>query len=63
MMFYARHLTFYKKPFYVFFQNAHHCNLKKMLYLRIFGGLSVSMLELSLMFAYLLKVGCCLEAV
>jgi len=32
-----------------------------MLYLRKFGGLSVSMLGLSLMFMYLLKVGFVLE--
>ena len=38
MMFYARHLTFYKKPFYVFFQNAHHCNLKKNAVLKNFWG-------------------------
>jgi len=36
---------------------------EKMLYLRIFGGLLVSMLGLSLMFMFLLKVGFCLGAV
>ena len=38
MMFYARHLTFYKKTFYVFFQNAHHCNLKKNAVFKNFWG-------------------------
>ena len=36
---------------------------EKTLYLRIFGGLLVSMLELLLIFVFLLKVGFCLGAV
>ena len=52
-----------KNHFYVFFQNAHHCNLRKNAVFKNFWGLSVSMLGLSLMFVFLLKVGFCLGAV
>ena len=41
MMFKARHLTFYKKPFYVLFENAHHCNLRKnAVFKKVFEGFS-----------------------
>ena len=45
-----------KKHFYVFFQNAHHYNLRKNTVFKNDWGLSVSMLGLSLMFVYLFKV-------
>ena len=47
----------------MFFQNAHHCNLRKKTVFKNFGGLPVSMLGLSVMFAYSLKVGFCPGAV
>ena len=45
-----------KIHFYVFFQNAHHCNLWKNTAFKIFGGLSVRVLGLTLMFVYFIKL-------